>query len=46
VEREMQILAAVLECTSRELLPPRFRDLDRTAIQVRITEIKRELRLL
>lgn len=45
-EREMQILAAVLECTSRELLPETFRDLDRGAIQARIAEIKRELRLL
>ncbi len=44
-EREMQILAAVLESTSRELLPEKFRDLDRGAIQARISEIKRELRL-
>lgn len=45
-EREMQILCAVLESTSRELLPPRFRELDRGAIQARIAEIKRELRML
>ena len=45
LEREMQILAAVLECTSRELLPPRYRDLDRGHVQARIAEIKRELRL-
>ena len=44
-EREMQILCAVLECTSRELLPERFRDMDRGEIQGRISEIKRELRL-
>ncbi len=44
-EREMQILAAVLECTSRSLLPEKFRDLDRGVIQARIAEIKRELRL-
>jgi SpoVK/Ycf46/Vps4 family AAA+-type ATPase len=45
-EREMQILCAVLESTSRELLPERFRDLDRGEIQARVAEIKRELRLL
>jgi SpoVK/Ycf46/Vps4 family AAA+-type ATPase len=45
-EREMQILCAVLESTSRELLPERFRDLDRGEVQARIAEIKRELRLL
>jgi hypothetical protein len=41
----MQILCAVLESTSRELLPERFRTLDRGDIQARIQEIKRELRL-
>jgi ATP-dependent 26S proteasome regulatory subunit len=45
-EREMQILCAVLECTSRELLPERFRTLDRGAVQSRVNEIKRELRLI
>ena len=45
-EREMQILCAVLECTSRELLPERFRTLDRGEVQARINEIKRDLRLL
>ena len=45
-EREMQILCAVLESTSRELLPERFRTLDRGAVQSRINEIKRELRLI
>ncbi|HEU4524866.1 MAG TPA: ATP-binding protein, partial [Gemmatimonadales bacterium] len=44
-ERELQTLAAILECTSRELLPKKFRDLDRGALQARIAEIKRELRL-
>jgi hypothetical protein len=44
LEREMQILAAVLECTSRELLPEKLRDLDRAVVQARIAEIKRELR--
>jgi SpoVK/Ycf46/Vps4 family AAA+-type ATPase len=46
LERELQILAAILECTSRELLPERFRDIDRAAIQGRLSEIKRELRSL
>jgi len=45
-EREMQILCAVLESTSRELLPERFRTLDRGAVQSRVNEIKRELRLI
>ncbi|HXU46420.1 MAG TPA: AAA family ATPase [Thermoanaerobaculia bacterium] len=45
-EREMQILAAVLECTSRELLPAKYQDLDRGAAQARIEEIKRMLRVL
>ena len=44
-EREMQVLVSVLESTSRELLPERFRTLDRGDIQARIQEIKRELRL-
>jgi hypothetical protein len=35
----------VLESTSRELLPPKYRDLDRGEVQARISEIKRELRL-
>jgi SpoVK/Ycf46/Vps4 family AAA+-type ATPase len=46
LEREMQILCAVLESTSRELLPEKLRDLDRAAVQARIQEIKRTLRLL
>jgi SpoVK/Ycf46/Vps4 family AAA+-type ATPase len=45
-EREMQILCAVLESTSRELLPERFRTLDRGEVQARVNEIKRELRLV
>jgi SpoVK/Ycf46/Vps4 family AAA+-type ATPase len=44
-EREMQILCAVLESTSRELLPARFRDMDRGDIQARVSEIKSELRI-
>jgi len=45
-EREMQILCAVLESTSRELLPERYRALDRAEVQARVNEIKRELRLI
>jgi SpoVK/Ycf46/Vps4 family AAA+-type ATPase len=45
-EREMQILVAVLESTSRELLPERFRTLDRGEVQARVNEIKRDLRLI
>jgi SpoVK/Ycf46/Vps4 family AAA+-type ATPase len=45
LEREMQILCAVLESTSRELLPARFRDADRGLIQARIEEIKLALRI-
>ena len=41
----MQILCAVLESTSRELLPQKYRDMDRGDIQGRIQEIKTELRL-
>src|SRR6185503_10778734 len=44
-EREMQILCAVLESTSRELLPLKYREMDRGDIQGRIQEIKTELRL-
>ncbi len=44
LEREMQILYAVLECTSRELLPPKYRDMDRAEIQARAGEIQRQLR--
>ena len=43
-EREMQVLCAVLECTSRELLPARYRDADRSQIQARVNELKAGLR--
>jgi ATP-dependent 26S proteasome regulatory subunit len=45
LEREMQILCAVLECTSRELLPEKYRDRDRGEIQARVQEIKMRLRV-
>ncbi|MDX1421111.1 MAG: AAA family ATPase [Rubricoccaceae bacterium] len=38
---ELQTLAAVMECTSRSMLPPRHRDLDREAVVRRIAELKR-----
>ena len=44
LERELQILVAVLESTSKELLPPRYRDLERAAIQARVNELKMILR--
>jgi AAA+ superfamily predicted ATPase len=39
-EIEMQNLAAVLECTSRSLLPARYRDIDRADIVRRARELK------
>ncbi len=44
-ERELQILCAVLESTSRELLPVRYREMDRAEIQSRVEAIKLELRI-
>jgi SpoVK/Ycf46/Vps4 family AAA+-type ATPase len=45
LEREMQTLCAVMESTSRELLPARYKAMDRAAAQARIGEIKMALRL-
>jgi SpoVK/Ycf46/Vps4 family AAA+-type ATPase len=45
LERELQVLYAVLESTSRELLPAAYRDVDRAKIQARIHEIRMELRM-
>jgi hypothetical protein len=45
LEREMQTLCAVMECTSRELLPAKFRDADRGKVMARIGEIQLALRL-
>jgi AAA+ superfamily predicted ATPase len=39
-EIELQNLVAVLECTSREMIPKRFRGLDRTRLIRNIQEIK------
>ncbi|CAN5510714.1 ATP-binding protein [soil metagenome] len=43
MEVEMQTLVAVLECTSREMLPPKFRDMKREDVVKRIQELKRML---
>ncbi len=40
LEVELQTLVAVLECTSRELLPPRYRSLGREALVRRIEELR------
>lgn len=44
LERELQILVAVQECTSREVLPEAYRDLDRSAVLTRVNEIRSLLR--
>lgn len=44
LEREMQILAAVQECTSREVLPPTYRDMDRDVVFARLNELRALLR--
>ena len=38
---ELQTLVAVMECTSRSMLPERFRSLDREATVRRVGELKR-----
>ena len=40
LERELQILVAVQECTSREVLPPEYREMDRGAVLARVNEIR------
>lgn len=39
-EIELMNYAAILECTSKELLPPRFRTLSRDEVLARVTELK------
>jgi SpoVK/Ycf46/Vps4 family AAA+-type ATPase len=39
-EIELQNLVAVLECTSKEMIPKRFRNLDRTKLVKDIQELK------
>lgn len=41
MEVELQTLAAVLECTSRALLPERYRTMDRKEVVQRVEELKR-----
>src|SRR5688572_21436323 len=40
LERELQILVAVQECTSREVLPERYRKQDRSDVQARVNELR------
>ena len=44
LEREMQILAAVQECTSREVLPEPYRSMDRNVVFARLNELRALLR--
>ena len=39
-EVELQTLSAVIECTSKELLPERYREMDRDEILTKIDELK------
>lgn len=39
-EIELQTLSAVIECTSKELLPERYREIDRAEILAKIDELK------
>ena len=43
-EIELQVLAAVLECTSKSLLPARYRDMDRAEIIRRANELAQLVR--
>ena len=40
LERELQILVAVQECTSREVLPEVYRDMDRGEVLARVNELR------
>jgi AAA+ superfamily predicted ATPase len=44
LERELQILAGVQECTSREVLPEPYRSMDRGEIFTRVNELRALLR--
>ena len=44
-EIELQTLAAVLECTSKSLLPPKYRDVDRGEVIRRANELAALTRL-
>ncbi|MEO1478522.1 MAG: AAA family ATPase [Bacteroidota bacterium] len=41
LEVELQSLAAVLECTSRDMLPEQYREMDREQVVRRVKELKR-----
>jgi len=43
LERELQILVAVQECTSREVLPESYRSMERETVLARIGELRRLL---
>ena len=45
-QREYQELLAVLECTSRELLPERYAQIPREVIQQRVREIRTSMGML
>jgi hypothetical protein len=40
LERELQILVAVQECTSREVLPESYRSMERSTVLARINELR------
>jgi SpoVK/Ycf46/Vps4 family AAA+-type ATPase len=40
LERELQILVAVQECTSREVLPEPYREMDRGVVLARVNELR------
>jgi ATP-dependent 26S proteasome regulatory subunit len=44
LEREYQILSAALECTSREVLPPKLRDRDPAELHERLSHVRELLR--
>jgi SpoVK/Ycf46/Vps4 family AAA+-type ATPase len=44
-EIELQTLVAVLECTSREVLPEKYRNMDRAEIVARVRELKARLEM-
>ncbi|MEL6651261.1 MAG: AAA family ATPase [Bacteroidota bacterium] len=43
-EIELMTYSAVLECTSKELLPPRFRDMPREEVLERVEDLKSRIR--
>ena len=44
LERELQILVAVQECTSREVLPEMYREMDRGVVLARVNELRAMLK--